>query len=145
VLGAAADKPAICHGQHIRWPVQGEHIMCQVFASQDATIYKTVTRSVRLSGFCTSIRLEALFWSVLDQIAAQEGMSTPRFISTLYDEVMELRGEVGNFTSLLRVTCASYIEKHHSQQPVTVAKQGLAAAPALPLASRPAEERLVSA
>jgi len=119
--------------------------MCQVFASQDATIYKTVTRSVRLSGFCTSIRLEALFWSVLDQIAAQEGMSTPRFISTLYDEVMELRGEVGNFTSLLRVTCASYIEKHHSQQPVTVAKQGLAAAPALPLASRPAEERLVSA
>jgi predicted DNA-binding ribbon-helix-helix protein len=101
--------------------------MCQVFASQDATIYKTVTRSVRLNGFCTSIRLEALFWSVLDQIAAQQGLSTPRFISTLYDEVMELRGEVGNFTSLLRVTCASYIEKNHSQQPVTVAKQGLVA------------------
>jgi predicted DNA-binding ribbon-helix-helix protein len=30
-------------------------------------------------------------------------------MSTLYDEVMELRGEVGNFTSLLRVTCALYI------------------------------------
>src|ERR1700743_37588 len=103
--------------------------MCQVFASQDATIYKTVTRSVRLNGFCTSIRLEALFWSVLDQIAAQQSLSTPRFISTLYDEVMELRGEVGNFTSLLRVTCASYIEKNHSEQPVTVAKQGLAALP----------------
>lgn len=103
--------------------------MCQVFASQDATIYKTVTRSVRLNGFCTSIRLEALFWSVLDQIAAQQGLSTPRFISTLYDEVMELRGEVGNFTSLLRVTCASYIEKNHFQQPVTVAKQGLAVPP----------------
>jgi predicted DNA-binding ribbon-helix-helix protein len=144
VLGAAADKPAICHGQIMYWPVQGEHIMCQVFASQDATIYKTVTRSVRLSGFCTSIRLEALFWSVLDQIAAQEGMSTPRFISTLYDEVMELRGEVGNFTSLLRVTCASYIEKHHSQQPVTVAKQGLAGTPALPLAARPAQEQLAA-
>ncbi|HVJ40498.1 MAG TPA: ribbon-helix-helix domain-containing protein [Dongiaceae bacterium] len=115
--------------------------MCQVFASQDATIYKTVTRSVRLNGFCTSIRLEALFWSVLDQIAAQEGMSTPRFISTLYDEVMELRGEVGNFTSLLRVTCASYIEKHHSQQPVTIAKQGLAAAP-LPLSPRASQEQL---
>lgn len=119
--------------------------MCQVFASQDATIYKTVTRSVRLSGFCTSIRLEALFWSVLDQIAAQEGMSTPRFISTLYDEVMELRGEVGNFTSLLRVTCASYIEKHHQQQPVTVAKQGLAAAPSLALPSRQSQEQLAPA
>jgi predicted DNA-binding ribbon-helix-helix protein len=103
--------------------------MCQVFASQDAEIYKTVTRSVRLNGFCTSIRLEALFWSVLDQIAAQEGLSTPRFISTLYDEVMELRGSVGNFTSLLRVTCASHIEKNHSQQPVTLAKQDLAKQP----------------
>ncbi|MET1028451.1 MAG: ribbon-helix-helix domain-containing protein [Dongiaceae bacterium] len=100
--------------------------MCHVFASQDATIYRTVTRSVRLNGFCTSIRLEALFWSILDQIAAQEGMTTPRFISTLYDEVLELRGSVGNFTSLLRVTCASHIEKHHVHQPVTVAKQGLA-------------------
>jgi predicted DNA-binding ribbon-helix-helix protein len=67
-----------------------------------------------------------LFWSILDQIAAAEGMTTPRFISTLYDEVLELRGSVGNFTSLLRVTCASYIEKHHVHQPVTVAKQGLA-------------------
>jgi predicted DNA-binding ribbon-helix-helix protein len=104
--------------------------MCQVFASQDAAIYKTVTRSVRLNGFSTSIRLEALFWSVLDQIAAQQGMSTPRFISTLYDEVLELRGEVGNFASLLRVTCASHIEKNHSEQPVTLAKQDLVKAPA---------------
>lgn len=102
--------------------------MCQVFANQDATIYQTVTRSVRLNGFSTSIRLEALFWSILDQIAAQEGMTTPRFISTLYDEVQELRGSVGNFTSLLRVTCASYIEKHHMNQPVTLAKQGLSPA-----------------
>ena len=109
--------------------------MCQVFASQDATIYETVTRSVRLNVFSTSIRLEALFWSVLDQIAAQQGLSTPRFISTLYDEVMELRGSVGNFTSLLRVTCASYIEKNHSEQPVTIAKQGLVAAPAAVVAA----------
>jgi len=119
--------------------------MCQVFASQDATIYKTVTRSVRLNGFCTSIRLEALFWSVLDQIAAQQGLSTPRFISTLYDEVMELRGEVGNFTSLLRVTCASYIEKNHSQQPVTIAKQGLAAITSVVVPRRSLQEQAAPA
>jgi len=83
--------------------------MCRVFASQDPDIYKVVTRSVRLNGYCTSIRLESLFWSILDEIAASQGLSTPRFISTLYDEVMELRGEVGNFTSLLRVTCAGFV------------------------------------
>src|SRR5262245_2428921 len=83
--------------------------MCRVFAEQDPESYRVVTRSVRLNGYCTSIRLESLFWTVLDEIAASQGMSTPRFISTLYDEVMELRGEVGNFTSLLRVTCTSFV------------------------------------
>jgi predicted DNA-binding ribbon-helix-helix protein len=84
--------------------------MCRVFASQSPQAYELITRSVRLNGYSTSIRLEAYFWSVLDEIAARQKMSTPRFISTLYDEVLELRGEVGNFTSLLRVTCALYID-----------------------------------
>lgn len=83
--------------------------MCQVFAGQDPAIYRVVTRSVRLNGYCTSIRLEAMFWTILDEIAVSQGMSTPRFISTLYDEVLELRGEVGNFASLLRVTCTGYM------------------------------------
>jgi len=83
--------------------------MCRIFAEQDPQIYKVVTRSVRLNGYCTSIRLEALFWSILAEIAAGEGKTTPRFISTLYDEVLERRGEVGNFASLLRVTCLVHL------------------------------------
>jgi predicted DNA-binding ribbon-helix-helix protein len=74
------------------------------------------TRSIRLNGYCTSIRLEAMFWSILDDIAAGQGMSTPRFISTLYDEVTELRGEVGNFASLLRVTCTGFVRAHHEPE-----------------------------
>ncbi len=100
--------------------------MCHVFASQGPEIYRTITRSVRLNGFSTSIRLEALFWSILDQIAKKEGMSTARFISTLHDEVLELRGEVGNFTSLLRVTCASFIERNQDMNVVQFAQNDLA-------------------
>lgn len=100
--------------------------MCHVFASQDPEIYRTITRSVRLNGFSTSIRLEALFWNVLDQIAKQQSMSTGRFISTLHDEVLELRGEVGNFTSLLRVTCAVFIEKNQEMNLVQCAQSDLA-------------------
>lgn len=99
--------------------------MCHVFASQDPEIYRTITRSVRLNGFSTSIRLEALFWSILDQIAQREGMSTGRFISTLHDEVLQLRGEVGNFTSLLRVTCAVFIERNHGMNLVQSAHADL--------------------
>jgi len=100
--------------------------MCHMFASQDPEIYRTITRSVRLNGFSTSIRLEALFWSILDQIAKQEGMSTGRFISKLHDEVLELRGEVGNFTSLLRVTCSVFIERNQGMNIVQSAQDDLA-------------------
>ena len=90
--------------------------MCRVYAEQDPESYRVVTRSIRLSGYCTSIRLEAMFWSILDDIAAGQGLSTPRFISTLYDEVTELRGEVGNFASLLRVTCTGFVRAHAEQE-----------------------------
>ena len=79
--------------------------MCRIFAGQDPATYATTTRSVRLAGHATSIRLEAAFWDILDEIAARQDMTTPRFLSTLYDEVLELHGQISNFTSLLRVAC----------------------------------------
>ncbi len=67
-----------------------------------------MTRSVRINGLATSIRLEARFWEILDEMAAAEGMTTPRFLNVLYDEIPDLRGEVRNFASLLRVICTTY-------------------------------------
>ena len=83
--------------------------MCQIFAGQDPANYRYITRSVRLDGHATSIRLEATFWDILDELAAGQGMTTPRFLSTLYDEVLQLHGEISNFSSLLRVSCVNYL------------------------------------
>ena len=85
--------------------------MCQIYASVPPEAYEPVTRSVRLHGQVTSIRLEARFWEILDGMAARQEMTTPRFVTTLYDEVLELRGEVGNFTSLLRVVCTVHLDR----------------------------------
>lgn len=79
--------------------------MCKIFAGQDPSTYECETRSIRLNGQSTSIRLERAFWQMLDEIAAVEGHTTPSFISKLHAEVLELHGEARNFTSLLR--CAS--------------------------------------
>lgn len=79
--------------------------MCQIFAGQPAERYQPITRRLRLNGQSTSIRLERSFWEILDEIAADEGFTTPAFISRLHAEVLELRGEVDNFTSLLRCVC----------------------------------------
>ena len=81
--------------------------MCHLFASQSPDSYTFETRSIRLNGQSTSIRLENVFWEILEDIAAAEGMSVPRFISTLHQEILLLRGEVPNFTSHLRCICVS--------------------------------------
>ncbi len=83
--------------------------MCRIFAGQDPDSYASETRSIRLHGHCTSIRLERAFWTVLDGIAAAEGRSTPQFIETLHDEVLDLRGGVANFASLLRCACLVHL------------------------------------
>ncbi|MBK0400998.1 ribbon-helix-helix domain-containing protein [Limibaculum sp. M0105] len=79
--------------------------MCQIFAGQDPANYECETRSIRLNGLSTSIRLERAFWRVLEEIAAGEGVSAPQFISRLHSEVLDLHGDVRNFTSLLRCAC----------------------------------------
>jgi predicted DNA-binding ribbon-helix-helix protein len=85
--------------------------MCRLFATQDPKSYQCVTRAVRLNGYTTSIRLESEFWDIIDTIAAREGLSTGRFLGKLYDEVLDHRGEVRNFTSMLHVTCVLYLRQ----------------------------------
>jgi predicted DNA-binding ribbon-helix-helix protein len=81
--------------------------MCHLFASQCPDSYAFETRSMRLNGQSTSLRLERVFWEILEDIAAAERMSVPRFISTLHQEILLLRGEVPNFTSHLRCICVT--------------------------------------
>lgn len=85
--------------------------MCQLFAGQDPARYASTTRRLRLNGQSTSIRLENAFWAILDGMAAAEGMTTPSFLSKLHAEVLELRGEPENFTSLLRTACLVQIAR----------------------------------
>ncbi|MFZ3220522.1 MAG: ribbon-helix-helix domain-containing protein [Rhodoferax sp.] len=83
--------------------------MCQVFISADPHQYAYRVRSVRLHGMATSIRLENLFWNVLDDIAQRDGMSVPQLCTKLYDELVQARGAVDNFASFLRVCCGRYL------------------------------------
>lgn len=85
--------------------------MCQIFAGQDPRDYQPETRRLRLNGQSTSIRLEQAFWGIVDAMARQESMTTPAFVSKLHAEVLELRGDAPNFTSLLRCACLIHQEQ----------------------------------
>lgn len=83
--------------------------MCKIFAGQDPAGCIPTTRRVRLNGHGTSVRLEQAFWAAIDGIAAEQGMTTPAFLSKLHDEVLDIHGEVSNFTSLLRCACLIHL------------------------------------
>jgi predicted DNA-binding ribbon-helix-helix protein len=82
--------------------------MCQLFAHQPQRDYESQTRSLRIGGHCTSIRLEMAFWDTLEEIANREGMSLAKFLTGLHSEVLDHHGEVKNFASLLRCSCLIY-------------------------------------
>ncbi len=83
--------------------------MCQIFIGADPDLYRTRSRSLRLHGVATSIRLEILFWNILEEIGARDGMSVGQLITRLYDELAEAGGDCANFTSFLRVSCGRYL------------------------------------
>jgi predicted DNA-binding ribbon-helix-helix protein len=85
--------------------------MCHIFAGQDPANYAFETRSVRLGGHATSVRLEAKFWRVVEEIAAAQGMPLPKFLTQLHDEALEIHGQVSNFASLLRCCCLNYLAR----------------------------------
>lgn len=82
--------------------------MCKIFISADPASYESRTRSVRLHGVVTSLRLENLHWSVLEEIAGRDGLTVAQLIERLYDELVADRGAVGNFSSFLRVCALRY-------------------------------------
>src|SRR4051812_6284153 len=88
--------------------MQGRNTMCHLFAHQPQQDYESQTRSLRIGGHCTSIRLEMSFWDTLEEIAAKENMSLGKFLTKLHSEVLNHHGEVNNFASLLRCSCLIY-------------------------------------
>ena len=116
-LGPAQEWGFSPHDRRIAAPPRTAQVCAEprrprdrIFASQPPGTYAFETRSIRLNGQSTSVRLEKVFWGILKEIAANEGMTVPRFISTLHREVLTMWGEVPNFTSHLRCICVVAIE-----------------------------------
>ena len=95
--------------------------MCEIFISANPDSYASRTRSVRLHGVVTSIRLENLYWEVLAEIGRRDDMGVVQLIEKLYDELVAARGAVGNFSSFLRVSALRYMAlQAHQRIPMDV-------------------------
>jgi len=85
--------------------------MCEYFVKADPIQYEQRTRTLRIRGVLTSLRLENMVWDILAEMAAAEKCTTNALISQFHDEILAHRGEVPNFASFLRVTCMRYLRR----------------------------------
>lgn len=83
--------------------------MCKLFIDADSRLWENTTRSLRIDGMVTSVRLETFFWNVLEEIAGRDGMNVVQLITRLHHESIDAGHDLGNFTSFLRVCCGRYL------------------------------------
>jgi len=83
--------------------------MCQLFISADDSLWSSKTKSLRIQGVVTSIRLEVFFWDILEELSFRDQMTVNQLITKLYLESLDADHDIGNFTSFLRVCCSLYL------------------------------------
>ncbi len=93
--------------------------MCRLLTPHDHNRFLKVSRSVRIAGHSTSIRLESAFWNTLDDMATAEGLSRAQLIGQLHHEAME-HGGMPSLASMLRTVCLLY----QQEKRMTVAMAG---------------------
>lgn len=85
--------------------------MCEYFVKADPIQYEQRTRTIRIHGVLTSIRLENMVWDILAEMAEEEHCTTNHLVVSFHDEILAHRGEVPNFASFLRITCMRYLRR----------------------------------
>ncbi|KJZ33374.1 ribbon-helix-helix domain-containing protein [Pseudomonas sp. B21-040] len=71
----------------------------------DMGLARPLSRSVRLNGFATCLRLEQVYWDILGDMAKVNCCSVSALLSHVDREVHLRHGGVRNFTGLVRVVC----------------------------------------
>lgn len=79
--------------------------------------FEPVSRSLRIEGESTSVRLERIYWNVLEEIARECGVKTGDLVSDLYREVYGKNDHFRNFASVLRVVCVQYLTRESGGKP----------------------------
>lgn len=110
--------------------------MCKLFIGANTQLWLSSTKSLRIDGMVTSVRLENYFWSILIEIAARDHLNIPQLLTKLYHESIDAGHDLGNYSSFLRVCCTRYLALQLTGQIPTNLE--------IPLSDLPAEQILRS-
>lgn len=66
-------------------------------------------RSIRINGFATCLRLEEIYWRIIEEIARQESLTVGKLISRWALEIDMTQETICNFTGFIRIICVTQI------------------------------------
>lgn len=89
--------------------------------------WKSTTRSIRIDGTVTSVRLETFYWRVVNDIAEQQKLQVPDLMTRLSRVAKSGTTEHTNFTSFVRVCCGRYLDEQLRKSRATELTESVAA------------------
>ncbi|MCE0461952.1 MULTISPECIES: ribbon-helix-helix domain-containing protein [Pseudomonas] len=108
-------------GKETREGAQGRYQAIHVdpFVSGfDMQLARPLSRSIRLNGFATCLRLEQVYWDILRDMAQLNNCSISTLLSHVDREVHLRHGGVRNFSGLVRVVCVVHSLKEAGMEVV---------------------------
>lgn len=81
------------------------------FCDFNITLVTPRQRSIRINGLATCIRLEEIYWDIIETLARQESISVGKLLSNWAMEIDLKFDEVTNFTGYVRVICVVQLAK----------------------------------
>jgi predicted DNA-binding ribbon-helix-helix protein len=83
----------------------------QRYCNFSADLAKPRQRSVRVNGLATCLRLEEIYWSIIEELAREESLTVGKLISRWALEMDLAHENVWNFTGYVRVVCVVQLMK----------------------------------
>ena len=75
------------------------------YCNFSADLAMPIQRSVRLNGLATCLRLEEIYWTIIEALARQESVTVGKLLSRWALEMDLAHDVVRNFTGYVRVVC----------------------------------------
>jgi predicted DNA-binding ribbon-helix-helix protein len=88
------------------------------YCNFSADLARPRQRSVRVNGLATCLRLEEVYWTIIEKLAREESLTVGKLISRWALEMDLAHEDVWNFTGYVRVICVVQLMKRAGSMPV---------------------------
>lgn len=88
------------------------HMANKAYCNFSTDLLKPRQRSIRVNGLATCLRLEEIYWSIIEELARRESLSVGKLISRWAMEMDLACESVWNFTGYIRVICVMQLMNH---------------------------------